>query len=113
MIDIDQEQFKERVREAVDLKALVEQDGLVLKKASANEWTALCPFHNEDSPSFTVNPVKRFFHCFGCSTHGDCFDWLIKRRGMDFKAALDFLAQWTHTPRPEGCLLYTSDAADE
>ena len=53
------------------------------------EYVGLCPFHDERTPSFTVNPAKRFFHCFGCGAHGDAADFLIRTQGgMDRIAAL-------------------------
>ncbi len=85
--------FKQRVREATDLVALVQRGGVALKKVGGVEWRGLCPFHKEHTPSFTVNESKGFFHCFGCAENGDCFDWLIRRQGMGFMDALKQLAK--------------------
>lgn len=85
--------FKQRVREATDLVALVQRGGVALKKVGGVEWRGLCPFHKEHTPSFTVNESKGFFHCFGCAENGDCFDWLIKQQGMGFMDALRQLAK--------------------
>lgn len=88
------EEFKQRVREATDLVALVQEGGgPQLKRVGGAEWRGLCPFHKESTPSFTVNDHKQFFHCFGCAEHGDCFDWLMKQRGMGFMDALRDLAK--------------------
>lgn len=84
--------FKERVREATDLVSLIQGDGVDLNRAGGDEWKGKCPFHAEVSASFTVNTAKRFYHCFGCAEHGDCFDWLMKRRGLGFQEALKDLA---------------------
>lgn len=81
---------KLRVKEAVDLAALIGRD-VPLKKAGS-EWKGLCPFHSETSPSFTVVPAKGIYHCFGCSATGDCFTWVEKRRGLQFIDALRVLA---------------------
>lgn len=84
--------FKDRVRENTDLVGLIQRDGVQLKKVGGVEWRGLCPFHKETTPSFTVNESKGFFHCFGCDKHGDCFDWVMEHRTVDFMAALKTLA---------------------
>ena len=56
------------------------------------EWKACCPFHNEKTPSFTVNDDKGFYHCFGCSAHGDAIRFLTDHRGMPFMDAVKELA---------------------
>lgn len=61
-----------------------------LKKAG-KELTGLCPFHNESTPSFTVSDSKRFYHCFGCGDHGDAVGFVMKRQGLEFKAAIELL----------------------
>ena len=56
------------------------------------EWKACCPFHNEKTPSFTVNDDKGFYHCFGCGAHGDAIRFLTDNRGMQFMDAVKELA---------------------
>src|SRR5476649_2877690 len=63
---------------------------VTLKKAG-KEFSGLCPFHNEKSPSFFVNDGKRFYHCFGCGEHGDAIGFLMRRQGLDFKGAVELL----------------------
>lgn len=66
----------------VDIVRLI--DGYVpLRKAGA-EWQACCPFHSENTPSFTVSPSKQFYHCFGCGAHGNAIGFLEQYRGMSF-----------------------------
>src|SRR3982750_4450114 len=59
---------------------------------AGREWKACCPFHNEKTPSFTVNDDKGFYHCFGCSAHGDAIRFLTVPRGMPFMDAVKKLA---------------------
>src|SRR6478672_5973423 len=59
---------------------------------AGREWKACCPFHNEKTPSFTVNDDKGFYHCFGCGAHGDAIRFLTDHRGMTFLDAVKELA---------------------
>jgi len=59
---------------------------------AGREWKACCPFHNEKTPSFTVNDDKGFYHCFGCGAHGDAIRFLTDNRGMPFMDAVKELA---------------------
>ncbi|WPB58068.1 DNA primase [Xylophilus sp. GOD-11R] len=65
---------------------------VTLKKAGAN-FTGLCPFHDEKSPSFSVSPVKQFYHCFGCGVSGDAIKFLTEYTGASFVEAVQDLAQ--------------------
>ena len=56
------------------------------------EWLGLCPFHNEKTPSFTVNEEKGFYHCFGCQAHGSVFDFVMQQEGLSFPEAVEKLA---------------------
>jgi DNA primase len=60
---------------------------------AGREWKACCPFHNEKTPSFTVNDDKGFYHCFGCGAHGDAIRWMTDQRGLPFIDAVKELAQ--------------------
>lgn len=59
------------------------------------EWIALCPFHTEKTPSFTVNEAKGFYHCFGCGAHGDVIAFIAAFHGLDFAAACALLGAKT------------------
>ena len=63
-----------------------------LKKSGLN-FSGLCPFHAEKSPSFTVTPTKQFYHCFGCGAHGDAIRFLHEHSGLPFIEAVKELAQ--------------------
>ncbi|HEV2060286.1 MAG TPA: DNA primase [Solirubrobacteraceae bacterium] len=82
---------KERVRDAVDMVDLV-SSRVELKRAGANRLTGLCPFHDERSPSFGINPAEKVYHCFGCQASGDAFTFVMETEGVDFKGALEHLA---------------------
>ena len=71
-----------------------------LKKAGAN-FSGLCPFHAEKSPSFTVSPSKQFYHCFGCGKNGNAIGFLIDHAGMNFVEAVKELAQQYGMQVPE------------
>ena len=62
-----------------------------LKKTGAN-FSGLCPFHSEKSPSFTVSPTKQFYHCFGCGKHGNAIGFLMEHAGMGFVESVKDLA---------------------
>ncbi len=63
-----------------------------LRRAGANEWVGLCPFHDERTPSFGVNPDEKVYHCFGCQASGDAFTFVMETEGLDFTGALEALA---------------------
>jgi DNA primase len=79
------------VKERVDIVQLV-GERVQLRKAGRS-YSGLCPFHAEKTPSFSVDPERRTFHCFGCGERGDVFDWLIKTDGLDKAEALRVLAE--------------------
>ena len=60
---------------------------------AGREWKACCPFHNEKTPSFTINDEKGFYHCFGCGAHGDAIRFLTENGGLGFMDAVKELAQ--------------------
>jgi DNA primase len=82
---------RERVRDAVDMIDLV-GTRTELKRAGANRYQGLCPFHDERTPSFGIDPVNKLYHCFGCGKGGDCFTFVEETEGMRFPEAMQFLA---------------------
>jgi DNA primase len=83
-------QFLDELRARTTLSTLVGRT-VKLQKAG-REWKAPCPFHKEKTPSFYVNDEKGFYHCFGCSVHGDAIRWLTDQRGLPFMDAVKELA---------------------
>ncbi|MGH8796253.1 MAG: DNA primase, partial [Caldimonas sp.] len=71
-----------------------------LKKSGIN-FSGLCPFHAEKSPSFTVTPTKQFYHCFGCGANGDAIRFLVEQNGMTFVDAVKDLAQQVSLTVPD------------
>ena len=62
-----------------------------LKRRSGSEYAGLCPFHNEKTPSFTVNDKKGFYHCFGCGVHGDVIGFAMQTENLTFPEAVEQL----------------------
>jgi DNA primase len=67
-------------------------DSRVPLKKAGREYTACCPFHSEKTPSFTVSPVKQFYHCFGCGAHGSAITFLMEYERLEFVDAIEELA---------------------
>ncbi|MDN3516880.1 DNA primase [Aquisalimonas lutea] len=85
------DQFIDELLARADIVELI-GSRLALKKAGAN-YQALCPFHNEKTPSFTVSPSKQFYHCFGCGAHGTAIRFLMEYDRMSFPEAVETLAR--------------------
>src|SRR5687768_2631012 len=86
----------DRVRAANDIVDVI--GGVVpLKKSGAN-FSALCPFHREKTPSFHVNPRKQTFHCFGCHKGGDVFTFVKEYESVEFPEAVKRLAERARIP---------------
>src|SRR5207249_2490902 len=79
------------VKERVDIVQLI-SERVPLKKVG-RAYSGLCPFHSEKTPSFTVDPDRRTYHCFGCGKHGDIFTWLEELDGIEPVEALRVLAE--------------------
>lgn len=79
-----------------ELRSRVTLSGVIMRttklQRAGREWKACCPFHNEKTPSFTVNDEKGFYHCFGCGAHGDVIRWMTDQRGLQFMDAVKELA---------------------
>ena len=91
--------FIDEVRAAADIVTVI-QDYVSLRKAGTN-YKGLCPFHNEKSPSFTVNRDKGFFHCFGCNTGGDVFKFIELQEKLGFQDTVKHVAGKFGIPIPE------------
>lgn len=89
----------QRVKDAADIVEII-GEVVSLKKAGVN-YKGCCPFHSEKTPSFTVNPQRGSFHCFGCNEGGDVFSFYMKYHNTTFPEALQNLARRYHVILPE------------
>ncbi len=98
------------VKEAVDIVQVV-GEVVNLRRTGAN-YLGLCPFHGEKTPSFTVSPARKFFHCFGCGESGDVLTFVMRHQNLPFWEALKQLAGRYHIPLPERELSHQEREAD-
>jgi DNA primase len=81
---------RDRVRDAVDMVDLV-GTRVELRRAGVNRFEGLCPFHDERTPSFGINPAEKLYYCFGCGEGGDAFKFVQLTEGVGFAGALEYL----------------------
>lgn len=82
---------RDEIRARINIVELVGRE--VPLKKSGKRWTGLCPFHQDKNPSFNVSPETGRYRCWACGEQGDIFDWVMKRRNVDFAEALQELAK--------------------
>ncbi|MCB0913991.1 MAG: DNA primase, partial [Propionibacteriaceae bacterium] len=82
--------FLDELKDRVGLAEVIGRRVRLVRKG--HEHQGLCPFHNEKTPSFTVNEDKGFYHCFGCGAHGSVFDFVMNTENMSFPEAVERLA---------------------
>ncbi len=86
----------EQIRTANDIAEVI--GGYIPLKQAGGNSMALCPFHKENTPSFTVNPQRQIYHCFGCHAHGDVFKFLQEYEHLEFIEAVKRLAERAGIP---------------
>ncbi len=92
--------FAQTVKQQADIVKVIE--GYIrLRKAGAQNYSGLCPFHKEKSPSFSVHAVRQFYHCFGCQASGDVFSFVGKIENVGFPEAVRIVAQKCGIPLPK------------
>lgn len=84
------DELLENIKDRVDIVDLI--SGYVQLKKSGSNYSGLCPFHNEKTPSFSVSPSKGIFKCFGCGAGGDHISFVMKKENLNFREAVEFLA---------------------
>src|SRR5438094_5939339 len=84
--------FAYTLKQQADIVRVV-GDYVKLRKAGAQNFSGLCPFHSENTPSFSVHAMRQFFHCFGCGASGDVFSFVQKIENVTFPEAVRAVAQ--------------------
>jgi DNA primase len=116
--DLNRDAAKEQIRGRLDIVDVVGR--YVALKPAGQNMKARCPFHNERTPSFMVNPARQIFHCFGCGKGGDVFSFLMEIEGLTFPEALARFSEETgvklgerseQPPRPSSVPGISKDAA--
>ncbi len=92
--------FAYTVKQQADIVRIV-GDYIKLKKAGAQNYSGLCPFHGEKTPSFSVHATRQFYHCFGCGLSGDVFSFVQKIENITFPEAVRMVAQKLNIPLPK------------
>jgi DNA primase len=103
--------FAQSVKQQTDIVKVIE--GYIrLRKSGAQNYSGLCPFHKEKSPSFSVHAVRQFYHCFGCQASGDVFSFVQKIENVGFPEAVRIVAQKAGIPLPKREFSSPEEAAD-
>jgi DNA primase len=92
--------FKDTLKQQADIIRVI-GDYVKLKKAGAQNFSGLCPFHSEKTPSFSVHATRQFYHCFGCGASGDVFSFVQKVENITFPEAVRMVAQKLGVPLPK------------
>ncbi len=103
--------FKETVKQQADIVRII-GDYIKLKKAGAQNYSGLCPFHGEKTPSFSVHATRQFYHCFGCGVSGDVFSFVQKVENITFPEAVRLVAQKLGIPLPKATYSSPGEARD-
>src|SRR6202041_359694 len=105
------EDFKETVKQQADIVRII-GDYIKLKKAGAQNYSGLCPFHGEKTPSFSVHATRQFYHCFGCGVSGDVFSFVQKIESITFPESVRLVAQKLGIPLPKATYSSPGQAKD-
>ncbi|MGN6592353.1 MAG: DNA primase, partial [Terriglobales bacterium] len=103
--------FSRRVKEQADIVRIV-GDYVRLRKAGAQNYSGLCPFHKEKTPSFSVHAGRQFYHCFGCGQSGDVFSFVQKVENVGFPEAVREVAKKCGIPLPKREFASPEEAAE-
>lgn len=89
-------ELKERIKKQANIVEVIRRFEPL--KRAGSEWTCLCPFHKEKSPSFMVDPAKQIFKCFGCGAGGDVIEFVMQHQGLGYVEALNLIATQENIP---------------
>lgn len=99
--DLANNDFKELVRARTDLVSLIGESVALSPARGGAEFKALCPFHDDHTPSMVVYPDRQTFRCWACNTGGDCFSWVMEFEKVEFREALESLARRAGLEMPQ------------
>jgi DNA primase len=111
MTSTSSDNFKESLKQQADIVRIV-GEYVKLRKAGAQNFSGLCPFHSEKTPSFSVHATRQFFHCFGCGESGDVFTFVQKAENVTFPEAVRVIAQKLGVPMPKATFSSPAEARD-
>src|SRR6201997_1287869 len=103
--------FKEIVKQQADIVRII-GDYVKLKKAGAQNFSGLCPFHGEKTPSFSVHATRQFYHCFGCGVSGGVLSFVQKIEKITFQEADRMVAQKHANPIPKASYATPGEAKE-
>jgi DNA primase len=103
--------FAQSVKQQADIVKVIEAY-IRLRKAGAQNYSGLCPFHNEKTPSFNVNATRQFYYCFGCQASGDVFTFVGKIESVSFRESVRIVAQKCGIPLPKREFSSPEEAAE-
>jgi DNA primase len=103
--------FAYTVKQQADIVRII-GDYVKLRKAGAQNYAGLCPFHGEKTPSFSVHATRQFFHCFGCGLSGDVFSFIQKIENITFPESVRLVAQKLGIPLPKAAFSTPGEAKD-
>jgi len=103
--------FSDTVKQQADIVRVV-GDYIKLKKSGTQNFTGLCPFHDEKTPSFSVHATRQFYHCFGCGASGDVFTFVQKLESVTFPEAVRAVAQKIGIPLPKASFSGPAEAQE-
>ena len=103
--------FTQEVKQRADIVQVI-GGYLRLRKAGAQNYSGLCPFHKEKSPSFSVHATRQFYHCFGCGASGDVFSFVARMENVSFPEAVRMVAQKCGVPLPKREFHSAEEAAE-
>src|SRR5438477_7438796 len=103
--------FAQTLKQQADIVRVV-GDYVSLKKAGAQNYSGLCPFHKEKTPSFSVHSARQYFYCFGCGEKGDVFSFVQKIENISFPEAVRAVAQKMGVALPKASFSSEAEAQD-
>jgi len=93
--------FVEQLKSSIDIVKVIGEYVRLERKGATGRYSGLCPFHQEKTPSFSVNQAKQFYKCFGCGVSGDVLKFVMEHDGLTFPETLRFLAERYGIPMPQ------------